>query len=80
MLPRLNLNSLQISPSKERPLALTRESGSFDTEKKELRRRVLYLGATSPNSRVICTRASPTHLDPDLHLLLFLIFFTFLHL
>merc|ERR1719370_2665642 len=60
MLPRLNLNSLQISPSRESPLALTSESGSFATEKNELSKRVLYLGATSPNSLVICSKASPT--------------------
>merc|ERR1711963_95172 len=60
MLPRLNLNSLQISPRRESPLALTSGSGSLATEKKELRSRVLYLGATSPNSLVIWTKASPT--------------------
>merc|ERR1719471_1958829 len=60
MLPRLNLNRLQISPRRESPLALTSGSGSLATEKKELRSMVLYLGATSPNSLVIWTKASPT--------------------
>merc|ERR1711963_1257631 len=58
MLPRLNLNSLQISPRRESPLALTSGSGSLATEKKELRSRVLYLGATSPNSLLICLHLS----------------------
>merc|ERR1712012_424239 len=68
MLPRLNLNSLQISPRGESPLALTSGSGSLATEKKELRSRVLYLGATSPNSLVILTKASPTLVLICLHL------------
>merc|ERR1719452_92903 len=60
MLPKLNLRFLHTSPMLERLDALTSGSGSLAAEKKELSRTFLYLGVTSPNSRVIFTRASPT--------------------
>merc|ERR1719400_2617641 len=79
MLPRLNLNSLQISPRRESPLALTSGSGSFATEKKELRSTLVLGSHFSQFSRDL--DQSLSDLGPDLCAGLFsVLLFICLHL